>query len=482
MEVPVRLGLAVLLLFLLLAPPEPAEAAGVPQASAIRFAASGQRTRATVELDRPVSFRTFTVGNPQRLIVDLPEIDWKVRSDTGRRPGGLVVAQRHGLFSPGRSRLVLDLAAPFKVVAQALLPPAPGTRLYRLVIDLEPLFPIVPDTTTRMAAAPPGPPPAVPLRRPHDVPAAPVEEPVAALVAAEPEPAALPPVAPNPVRVAAATPSIPDPPAASPLVPDLAPRSPSAMEPDPNAADAQVALAVPPPPTALSQPGSLPVIVIDPGHGGVDPGAIGVGGVREKVIVLEMAHALRDLLTGSGRYRVVLTREDDSFLRLRERIARSREAQGDLFISLHADSLRLGAQRGSAVYTLSETASDEEAGRLASKENKSDILADTDLSHHDPVVTSILIDLAQRETNNRSIGFADLLAEELAAVTPLVHRHQRFAGFAVLKSPDTPSVLLELGYLSNRDDAHNLSQPGYRAKLAGAVLKALDRQFGWPGQ
>jgi N-acetylmuramoyl-L-alanine amidase len=207
-----------------------------------------------------------------------------------------------------------------------------------------------------------------------------------------------------------------------------------------------------------------------------------VGGVREKVIVLEMAHALRDLLTGSGRYRVVLTREDDSFLRLRERIARSRESQGDLFISLHADSLRLGAQRGSAVYTLSETASDEEAGRLASKENKSDILADTDLSHHDPVVTSILIDLAQRETNNRSIGFADLLAEELAAVTPLVHRHQRFAGFAVLKSPDTPSVLLELGYLSNRDDAHNLSQPGYRAKLAGAVLKALDRQFGWPGQ
>lgn len=468
-----RLALALAVLLLLLAPAGGPHAAGVPEASAIRFTVSGQRTRAVLELDRPVSFRTFTVGSPQRLIIDLPEIEWKLRGGGGRRPGGLVTAERHGLFAPGRSRLVLDLAAPFRVVGQALLPPAAGSRVYRLVIDLEPLVPLETVSAARLPpAATARQPPAVPLRRPFDPPPASPPETLPALVAAEPEP---PAASPAPATAAA-------PAAAPPLVPDLAPRAPSDLEPEQVARGVQVALAVPPAPTALSQPGSLPVIVIDPGHGGVDPGAVGVGGVLEKNIVLEMALALREVLTGSGRYRVVLTRDDDSFLRLRERIARSREAGGDLFISLHADSLRLSAQRGAAVYTLSETASDEEAGRLASKENKSDILADTDLSHHDPVVTSILIDLAQRETNNRSIGFADLLAEELSAVTPLVHRHQRFAGFAVLKSPDTPSVLIELGYLSNREDAHNLSQPGYRASIAGAVLRALDRQFGWPSQ
>jgi N-acetylmuramoyl-L-alanine amidase len=136
--------------------------------------------------------------------------------------------------------------------------------------------------------------------------------------------------------------------------------------------------------------------------------------------------------------------------------------------------------RGAAIYTLSEDGSDDEAERLASKENKDDILAGTDLSAHDPVVTSILINLAQRETNNRSIAFAEILAEELGKVTPLVHQSQRSGGFAVLKSPDIPSVLIEVGYLTNPQDAHNLSQPGFRTALAAAVLKALDRQLGRP--
>jgi N-acetylmuramoyl-L-alanine amidase len=218
-------------------------------------------------------------------------------------------------------------------------------------------------------------------------------------------------------------------------------------------------------------------VVIDPGHGGVDPGTVGVGGVAEKTIVLETALAVRDAVERTGRYRVVLTREDDTFLRLRERVALAREVAGDVFVSLHADSWSAPGQRGASVYTLSSTASDEEAGRLASKENKSDILAGTDLSHHDPVVASILIDLAQRDTSNRSIELADLIAEELAEATPAVHRGRRFAGFAVLKSPDVPSVLLELGYLSNPEDARNLSQPAYRAGLAAAVLRALDRHF-----
>jgi N-acetylmuramoyl-L-alanine amidase len=245
------------------------------------------------------------------------------------------------------------------------------------------------------------------------------------------------------------------------------------------AAKTDVALVVPPPPPQVASPG-LPTIVIDPGHGGVDPGTIGVGGMREKDVVLQLARTLRDALEASGRYRAVLTRNDDSFLRLRERIAIAREDHGDLFISLHANALRLGSMRGAAIYTLSEDGSDDEAERLASKENKDDILAGTDLSAHDAVVTSILIDLAQRETNNRSIAFAELLAEELGKVTPLVHQSQRSGGFAVLKSPDIPSVLIEVGYLTNPQDAHNLSQPGFRIALAAAVLRALDRQLGRP--
>jgi N-acetylmuramoyl-L-alanine amidase len=245
------------------------------------------------------------------------------------------------------------------------------------------------------------------------------------------------------------------------------------------AAKTDVALVVPPPPPQLA-PSGLPVIVIDPGHGGVDPGTVGVGGIREKDVVLELARALQEALQRSGRYRAALTRDDDTFLRLRERIAVAREDHGDLFISLHANALRLGSVRGAAIYTLSEDGSDDEAERLASKENKDDILAGTDLSAHDPVVTSILINLAQRETNNRSIAFAEILAEELGRVTPLVHQSQRSGGFAVLKSPDIPSVLIEVGYLTNPQDAHNLSQPGFRAALAAAVLRALDRQLGRP--
>jgi N-acetylmuramoyl-L-alanine amidase len=224
----------------------------------------------------------------------------------------------------------------------------------------------------------------------------------------------------------------------------------------------------------------LPVVVIDPGHGGADPGAVAINGAYEKDIVLEMARELRAQIERSGKYRVALTRDGDVFIRLRDRIAKARELGGQVFISLHADSLRVADQRGASVYTLSQTASDEEAARLAAKENKADILAAADLSQHDATVATILIDLAQRDTNNKSIAFADLLAEELAGVAPLVRRHRRFAGFAVLKSPDIPSVLLELGYLSNPDDARNLARPNYRARLGQAIVRSLDRHFAMP--
>jgi len=156
----------------------------------------------------------------------------------------------------------------------------------------------------------------------------------------------------------------------------------------------------------------------------------------------------------------------------------ARASEGHLFISLHADSLANADDvRGAAVYTLSNQASSEEAARLASNENRADILGGIDLSHHEPIVTQILIDLAQRDANSKSIRVADLLVEELATVAPMLRKQQQQAGFVVLKSPDMPSVLIELGYLSNRDDEKRLNDPDHLADLAGVMIDAIDRYF-----
>ena len=219
------------------------------------------------------------------------------------------------------------------------------------------------------------------------------------------------------------------------------------------------------------------VIVIDAGHGGIDPGAIGVDGVYEKDIVLAAAKAIRQELEAGGRYAVVLTRDDDTFIRLRERVATARGAGGDLFMSLHADSMADKSMRGASVYTLSETASDAEAEALAAQENKSDIIAGMDLSGEAPDVASILIDLAQRETMNHSARFAEMLVEELQSGMKVLKRGHRFAGFAVLKAADVPSVLLEMGYLSNRTDEKLLTSPEHRQRVAKAVRRTIDRYF-----
>lgn len=223
--------------------------------------------------------------------------------------------------------------------------------------------------------------------------------------------------------------------------------------------------------------GGRRVIVVDPGHGGVDPGAIGRSGVLEKDITLRTARTLKRRLEKSGRYRVVLTRDRDVFIRLRDRIAVARRHDADLFISLHADSIRRAGIRGLSVYTLSEKASDKEAAELADKENKADLIAGIDLSAETPEVTDILIDLAQRETMNDSVRFAAELVQELRRVTKLLRKTHRFAGFAVLKAPDIPSVLIEMGFLSNRQDERALRKESYRARIADSVAQAIDRYF-----
>lgn len=223
--------------------------------------------------------------------------------------------------------------------------------------------------------------------------------------------------------------------------------------------------------------GPKPVIVLDPGHGGVDPGAIGVNGVYEKHLTLAMARQLKARLEKSGRYRVVLTRDRDIFISLRERVAIARRAKGDLFVSLHADSNPNRRTRGLSIYTLSEKASDREAALLADKENKADIISGMDFSEESPEVTGILIDLAQRESMNLSAQFASLAVGELGRQVRTLDNTHRFAGFAVLKAPDIPSVLVEMGYLSNDDEVRLLQQVSYREKLADSVAHAVDRYF-----
>ena len=216
---------------------------------------------------------------------------------------------------------------------------------------------------------------------------------------------------------------------------------------------------------------------MDPGHGGVDPGAIGIKGTYEKKIVLMAAKSIKEILAKSGRYNVILTRESDSFIPLRKRVAIARHARADLFISLHADSIKNGAVRGATVYTLSENASDREAAQLAERENKSDLIVGIDLDAESQEVTDILIDLVQRETMNQSAVFADAIVQEITKKIKTHRRPHKFAGFAVLKAPDVPSILLEMGYLSNVNDERLLRQDSFVRKIAKSVKIGLDKYF-----
>lgn len=218
------------------------------------------------------------------------------------------------------------------------------------------------------------------------------------------------------------------------------------------------------------------IIVLDPGHGGKDPGAIGYSGVYEKNITLAMAKELKVILEKEG-YKVHLTRSTDIFIPLRDRVKIARKYNADLFISIHADSAVNRSAKGLSVYTLSETASDKEAAALAERENKADVVAGLNLLEHSKEVSDILINLAQRETMNRSSEFASFMVQEMRKSVKLRDNTHRFAGFAVLKAPDVPSVLLEMGYLSNRTEERLLKQKDYRRKLAVSTSKAVEKYF-----
>jgi N-acetylmuramoyl-L-alanine amidase len=226
--------------------------------------------------------------------------------------------------------------------------------------------------------------------------------------------------------------------------------------------------------------GKRPLVVIDAGHGGHDTGALATafGNRPEKDATLAIARAIRDALVASGRVRVALTRSDDRFLVLGDRVEIARRLKADLFISIHCDSSPTGpSAHGATVYTLSEVASDKVAARIAAQENKSDVINGVDLGAENSDVSSILVDLTQRETMNVSSSFAALLQREMSTAIPFTSNFHRFAGFRVLKAPDTPSVLLETGYVTNPNDARFLFSREGQRKIADGVRRAVEAHF-----
>jgi N-acetylmuramoyl-L-alanine amidase len=233
----------------------------------------------------------------------------------------------------------------------------------------------------------------------------------------------------------------------------------------------------PVPEPVVKAPAKKPLIVIDAGHGGQDPGAIGIRKTFEKHVTLTYAKALRDALLRNGNYRVILTRDNDHFIMLGERVNIARKSKADVFISLHADSNPRKDARGLSVYTLSETASDAEAEALAEQENKSDIIGGMDLAATDADVADILIDLAQRETMTKSGVLADHVVDSVHKKITLLPKPHRYAGFRVLKAPDVPSVLIEMGFLSNPQDEQLLGSKEFQSLFGDSVVKALDTYF-----
>lgn len=365
-----------------------------PIATDARLGGDASRTRLVFDLSRTVEVSAFTLADPYRVIVDLPQITFQLPSRIGERGRGLVKAFRYGLVMQGGSRIVIDASGPVRV-EKAFVLDAVDNDPARLVLDL-----VSTDRDSFMR--------------------------------------------------------------------NLALESrPSRTAARPSERDAR-------PPND-----GRPLVMIDAGHGGVDSGAIAPTGEMEKNIVLEFALALREKLEKTGKYRVAMTRSDDTFIPLGERVRLSRAAGASLFVSIHADAIthNTAEVRGATVFTLSETASDAEAARLADSENRADVIAGVDLSAEPEEVADILIDLTQRETKNFSASFAHSVVGEMKATARLNKNPLKSAGFRVLKAPDVPSVLIELGYVTNKEDLKLITSDAWRTRTAEAIAQAVNTFF-----
>ena len=372
-----------------------------------RIGGDNNRVRFIADLSKKVPFKVFTLADPYRVIVDLPEVRFQFPSGLGRTGKGMVSAYRYGTFAAGKSRIVIDVKHPVQVEKSFIVSPS-SSQPARLVIDL-----VRTDRELFMAE--------IKARR--------------------------------------------------------------MTEGTAEASVKQAEISADSSRTERSASGDhRPLVILDPGHGGVDPGAIGSMGTLEKDVVLRFAKILRRKIEDTGRYNVKMTRDIDTYIPLHDRVKYARNEGGSLFLSIHADSVASNRAnrnqiRGASIYVLSEEASDEEAQALASLENRSDIIAGVELPESEDPVTNILIDLAQRETNNLSMFFARLQVSQMKGTVPMHGYYPRSAGFRVLKAPDIPSALIELGYLSSEHDEKELNSAKWLDRTANVILKAIHNYF-----
>jgi N-acetylmuramoyl-L-alanine amidase len=346
--------------------------------------------------------QVFTLANPYRVVVDLPDLTFRLDPAAGQKSAGLITAFRYGLFAQHKSRIVIDTAGPI-VIHSANMTRLKGTSAVRLAIALMPT-----DAKSFGRGTGAG------------------------------------------LEAAAYTPGADD------LMPDNPPQQKKSH--------------------------GKPIVVIDPGHGGIDPGAIGANSVNEKTIVLAVALQLEKALEKTGLYEVKMTRSEDVFVSLDNRLKFSRDNGADLFISLHADSIEeknAGNISGATIYTLSDKASDKVARIAAEKENSSDLLAGIENldKGNDDQVKNILIDLMKRETSNFSSDFSRVLMSRLGKSITMSRVPRRSAAFKVLKQTGAPSVLVELGYISNKNDEEQMLTPEWQSKVAAAVAGAVQIYF-----
>jgi N-acetylmuramoyl-L-alanine amidase len=380
---------------LMLPPPPAVEAAEEPAiATGFHLTGNDRQTRLTIDLSRRIDMRAFTLADPYRVVIEIPQVDFQLPANTGDQGRGIIKAFRYGLVMSGGSRIVIDLTGPVRVTKALVLEPADG-RPAQMVLDV-----MAVDRETFLRAA------AIDNHLPRA-------------------------------------------------------RPPARAGRDETTGD------------------SRPVVVIDAGHGGIDPGTRAPTGEIEKDLTLEFAIALRGKLEAAGKYRVMMTRFDDRFIELSERVQIARAQRAQLLISIHCDALARGdgEAQGATVYTLSDQASDAEAQRLADAENRADAIGGVDLADAPNEIADILIDLAQRETKSFTANFARNVVKEMST-TARMHKHpQKSAGFRVLKAPDVPSVLIELGYVSNPRDLKQLVSESWRARTADAVAHAVQTYF-----
>jgi N-acetylmuramoyl-L-alanine amidase len=486
--IPLLLLLAV---FLFLPPSLPrAEGLPVPEARNARVTGNASAARFEADLTYAIPFNVYVVADPYRVVIDMPAVDFRFGEGAGRRGRGLVRSFRYGRIAEDKARIVLDVDGPV-LIRNSWVHHATADRPARMGVELVRTTPDkFAELTGASSAREKGEKAETETGSGNDDPAAHVkegDEAGAAGMATAFRHLVEEALRWRPARPAVGTPgSIEDLLKDEPLLPGGIEKAAAAgSSPEEKTASAgrthtaSGSSANGPkkdgkPRKALSS--VRPLVVIDPGHGGKDPGAIGWKGVREKDLVLRFALDLRRMLEKAG-YRVRMTRSSDRFLTLAERVEFARRHDAHLFISIHADKFRTGTAQGLAVYTLSEEASDAEAAELARSENAADIIDGVDLGAGMEAVRDILIDLALRETKNQSVHFARLLTRAVRPAARLRPRPVRSANFRVLRNPEVPAVLVELGYVSNPRDVRNMQSRAWRRRLAAALARAVDRYF-----